>query len=90
MSRGPGSLQRRILAALEAHPHHKLSRGEIRLLFPEADPANLRRALRSLARMGQTSERSEPLELDPATDEWAPRWVCLVRSEPISPEEPDK
>ena len=78
MSRGPGDLQRRILAALECHPERKLSRGELRLLFPDADPANLRRALRSLIRMGYVHERTEDLELDPATDEWGPRWVFLV------------
>jgi hypothetical protein len=90
MSRGPGSLQRRILAVLQTHAELKLSRGEIRVLFPDADPANLRRALRSLAGMGLSYERTEPPELDPATDEWAPRWVFLVRSQPVSSEERDK
>jgi len=85
MSRGPGRLQRRILVTLEGHPEHKLSRrGEIRLLLPDADPANLRRALRSLARMGHTCERTAPLELDPATEEWGSRWVFLVRPGPVS------
>ena len=79
MSRGPGSLRRRILTVLEAHPENKLSRGELRLLFPDADPTNLRRALRSLTRMGHTYEHTAPLKLDPATDEWGPRWVFLGR-----------
>src|SRR3712207_8711324 len=29
-----------LLAVLGDHPEHKLSRGEIRLLLPDADPAN--------------------------------------------------
>ena len=87
MSRGPGRLQRRILTALEAHPEHRLSRGELRRLFPDTDRSNLRRALRSLARMGHAYERTKELELDPVTGEWGPRWVFLVRPEPMSTEE---
>ena len=89
MSRGPGSLQRRILVMLDTHPEHKLSRGQLRLLFPAVDRANLRRALRSLVSMGHIHERIEELELDPADDEWGPRWVFLARSKPLSPKKPD-
>jgi hypothetical protein len=40
--------------------------------------------------MGRTYERTAPLELDPATDEWSPRWVFLVWTEPVSSEQPDE
>ena len=90
MSSGPGSLQRRILGLLEGHPDHRLSRGHLRLLLPDTDRANLRRALRSLARMGYVHERIEhfrlDLRLDPATDDWEPHWVFLVRTGPLGTE----
>lgn len=89
MSRGPGSLQRRILSRLEGQPDHCLSRGHLRLLFPDTDRANLRRALRSLTRMGYVYERIEELELDPVTDDWESHWAVLVRPVPLGSEQPD-
>ena len=87
MSRGPGRLQRRILAALEADPDHRLPRSALRQLFPDADRANLRRAIRSLVRMARVYEHAEDDTIDPCTDEWGVRWVVLVRPMPVSAEE---
>ncbi len=90
MSRGPGKLQRRIIAALEAHPEHRLPRSSLRRRFPEVDRANLRRAIRSLVRMGRVYEHVEDDVIDPYTEEWGVRWVVLVRPEPLSAEDLDE
>ena len=90
MSRGPGKQQRRIIAALEAHPEHRLPRSALRRRFPEVDRANLRRAIRSLVRMGRVYEYAEEDVIDPYTDEWGIRWVVLARPEPVSDEDLDE
>jgi hypothetical protein len=87
MSRAPGRFQRRILAALEAHPEHRLPRSALRQRVPNVDHANLRRAIRSLVRMGRVHEYAEDDEIDPYTNEWGIRWVVLVRYEPVRFEE---
>jgi len=65
MSRGPGKLQRRIIAALEAHPEHRLPRSALRQRFPDVDHANHRRAIRSLARVGRVYEHAEDVVISP-------------------------
>ena len=90
MSRGPGRFQRRILATLEAQPEHRLPRSALRQRFPDVDRANLRRAIRSLVRMGRVYDYTEDDVIDPYTDEWGIRWVVLVRPEPVSAEELDE
>jgi hypothetical protein len=76
-------VQRSILDTLKQHPEHRVPRSELRQLFPETDPAILRRAIRSLVRMGCVYEHAEDDAIDPVTDEWGVRWVVLVRYEPL-------
>jgi hypothetical protein len=65
MSRGPGKLQQCILAALEAHPEHRLPRSELRQRFPDVNHANHRRVIRSLARVGRVYEHAENVLIGP-------------------------
>jgi hypothetical protein len=53
MSRGPGRLQRRILAEVAAEHEDGLPSSVLRHRLPDADPANVRRAIRGLVRMGR-------------------------------------
>jgi hypothetical protein len=83
VSRGPGRLQRRVLAALARSPGDRLPRSALYRGCPDADPSNLRRALRGLRRMGRVSERYDPEAIDPFTDKRGVRWVILFRPRPV-------
>lgn len=70
-------------------PEYRLSRAELRQRLPDADPANLRRGIRSLARMRLVREEIEDDTIDPGSEEWGPRWVILTPHGKPPPRDPE-
>jgi hypothetical protein len=94
MSRGPGSLQRRVMRRLEAAPERRLSRRALEEIFVDADrygSSNLLRAIRGLVRMRRVhlheganldeSYVSLPLPAEPVSDELVAKLLAELKGD---------